>query len=161
MLQAINILGGMYATPSKSSSSLTPNTPVTPGPTSTASRTRSPYFRKRKLHHDDSSDNELVVHTHTPRRSNRLKSRTVLPPTPESLPRRTEVDREPVYTPTKSSGVPIHGRQRQRKKRAKLDSLSGSKVESEVKTVLGRKETGKVEHVGKIHLIQGVSDSRC
>lgn len=174
MLQAINLLGGMYATPSKASS---PPTPLTPTST-TPSRIRSPYFRKldhgistpgdndspqsNKRHKYDLSDN---ARSSTPRRSKRLKDKVVsLPPTPESLPRKEIVKPEPerklIRTPSKSSTVSTSGRNK--KKRQKLDSPleTDSKSRSRAKTVLGQGETGEVECIGKIHLIQGPSDLR-
>lgn len=156
MLQAINLLGGMYTTPSKASSSTIHTPPPTP------SRTRSPYFRKldqdidtpperlaessgSKRPKPDSIDDEYI-----PRRSKRLEARVVSPPTPESLPRKRPVKAEWIETPSKSPEV-IAGRRR--KKRQRLALSTGTKA----KTVLGRDETGIVEPIGKIHLIQGRS----
>ena len=152
MLHALDLLGGMYSTPNKASTSSTPAGPPTPP------RTRSPYFRKPVLVSESRLESDLspskkrvkrdlTVDLHTPRRSKRLEAKILLPPTPESLPRRELRVRvkDEIDTHIKSS------EHRKRRRKTKLTLA----IKPEI--VLETAETGLTEALGKIHLIQGPS----
>lgn len=157
MLHALQLLGAMDGNRDDMIGAITPVTPdryrlrssglaIGTPPESVKDAGRGEARRGRSAL-DEPDANGLITNK---RRSKRLEARSILPPTPESLPRSPRRS-----TPSARTGsTPNRPRGR---KRIKLQDDVVSPLKSKAKIVIGRTEEDVVEPIRKIHLIQGQS----